>query len=102
MSARLSHPLRVRGHLRRSARISTVNRNLSDPQALLSSIETAGVAARVVNTPLEFIQDAEGDVASDIVARINDQLAELVRRIPAVSLGLRPWTPMAVKPGRAS
>jgi aminocarboxymuconate-semialdehyde decarboxylase len=66
----------------------TVNRNLSDPQALLSSIETAGVAARVVNTPLEFIQDAEGDVATDTVTRINDQLAELVSRNPGRLYGL--------------
>jgi aminocarboxymuconate-semialdehyde decarboxylase len=57
-----------------------VNRNLADPQALLASIESAGIAARVVNTPLEFIQDAEGDVAPDTITRINDQLAELVRR----------------------
>ena len=57
-----------------------VNRNLSDPQALLASIDAAGVAARVVNTPLEFIQNAEGDVAPDTVTRINDQLAELVSR----------------------
>lgn len=62
------------------AYFETVNRNLSDPQALLASLEAGGVAARVVNTPLEFIQDADGDVATHIIARINDQLAELVNR----------------------
>ena len=55
-----------------------VNRNLSDPQALLSSIETAGIAGRVVNTPLEFLQSPDDDVPPDRPRRINDQLAELV------------------------
>jgi len=55
-----------------------VNRDLADPQALLASIETAGVAARVVNTPLEFLQDSDADVPADTPRRINDQLAELV------------------------
>jgi predicted TIM-barrel fold metal-dependent hydrolase len=57
-----------------------VNRNLADTQALLSSIELGEVAGRVVNTPLEFIQDPDGDVAPDLARRINDQLAELVSK----------------------
>lgn len=57
-----------------------VNHNLSDSGALLSSIEAAGIDARVVNTPLEFIQSADGEVAPDTVTRINDQLAELVSK----------------------
>jgi aminocarboxymuconate-semialdehyde decarboxylase len=57
-----------------------VNRNLSDPQSLLSSIETAGIAARVVNTPLEFIRSGGDDVPADMPRRINDQLAELIAR----------------------
>lgn len=70
------------------AYFDAVNRNLSDPQALLSSIEMAGIAARVVNTPIEFIQDAEGEVAPDTIRRINDQLAELVGRNPGRLYGL--------------
>jgi aminocarboxymuconate-semialdehyde decarboxylase len=64
------------------AYFDAVNRNLADPKALLASLDAAGVSARVVNTPLEFIQDAEGDVAPDTIARINDQLAELAGRNP--------------------
>lgn len=59
-----------------------VNRNLSEPQALLSSIGTAGIAARVVNTPLEFLQNADDDVPIDTIRRINDHLAELVGKYP--------------------
>jgi aminocarboxymuconate-semialdehyde decarboxylase len=57
-----------------------VNRNLADSAALLSSMEKAGIAARVVNTPLEFIQDPDGDVPAGRVEQINDQMAELVGR----------------------
>src|SRR5690242_5608946 len=32
-----------------------VNRQLADPAALLASIDAAGVDARVVSTPLEFL-----------------------------------------------
>jgi hypothetical protein len=49
-----------------------VNRNLSSGNALLSSIGAAGIAARVINTPLEFIQNADGEVAPDTTQRIND------------------------------
>lgn len=72
----------------RRAYFDAVNRNLADSQALLGSIETAGITARVVNTPLEFIQDPDGDTAPDTVTRINDQLAELVRRNPGRLYGL--------------
>jgi aminocarboxymuconate-semialdehyde decarboxylase len=65
-----------------------VNRNLSEPQALLSSIQTAGIAARVVNTPLEFLQNADDDVPIDTIRRINDQLAELVGKYPGQLYGL--------------
>ena len=57
-----------------------VNRQLADPQALLSSIDAAGITARVVNTPLEFLQPPNDDVPPDLPRRINDQLAELVGR----------------------
>ncbi len=72
----------------RRAYFDAVNRNLADAQALLGSIEASGVAARVVNTPLEFIQDPEGAVAPDTITRINDQLAELVSRNPGRLHGL--------------
>jgi predicted TIM-barrel fold metal-dependent hydrolase len=65
-----------------------VNRNLSDPAALLSSIDAAGIAARVINTPLEFLQDADSDVDPDTPKRINDQLAELVAMHPRRLYGL--------------
>lgn len=65
-----------------------VNRDLSDPQALVSSIEAAGIAARVVNTPLEFLQNADVDVPADLPRRINDALAELVGRNPGRLHGL--------------
>ena len=55
-----------------------VNRNLSQAGALLSSIAAAGVAGRVISTPLEFLQSADSDVPPDTPKRINDQLAELV------------------------
>ena len=66
----------------RRAYFDRVNSNLADEQALLESIEAAGVAARVINTPLEFIQDPDGDTASDTITRINDQLAEVTSRNP--------------------
>ena len=42
----------------RRAYFDAVNRNLADPKALQASIETAGIAARVINTPVEFIQES--------------------------------------------
>ena len=57
-----------------------VRRDLADSGALLASIEHAGVVARVVNTPVEFIQSADDDLPAGMVERINDQLAELVSR----------------------
>jgi aminocarboxymuconate-semialdehyde decarboxylase len=65
-----------------------VNRDLSDPQALLSSIWKAGLAARVVNTPLEFLQNADEDVPAELPRRINDALAELAGRNPGRVHGL--------------
>jgi aminocarboxymuconate-semialdehyde decarboxylase len=59
-----------------------VNRKLVDSRALLSSMDQAGVSARVVNTPLEFMQDPDADVLPGTVERINDQLADLVSRNP--------------------
>jgi len=41
-----------------------------------------------VNTPLEFIQDPDGDIAPGTIPRINDHLAELVNRHPNRIFGL--------------
>ena len=59
-----------------------VNRLLADPGALIASIEGDGIAARVINTPLEFVQDADGKVQPDTIGRINDAIAGLVSRHP--------------------
>jgi predicted TIM-barrel fold metal-dependent hydrolase len=72
----------------RRAYFDAVNRNLADSRALLASIESAGIAARVVNTPLEFIQDPDAETSPDTIAQINDQLADLVRRNPGRLYGL--------------
>lgn len=71
-----------------AAYFAEVNRSLADTQALLSSIELGGVSARVINTPLEFIQDPDGDVTPDLIRRINDHLAELVSRHSGRLFGL--------------
>ena len=58
----------------------SLNRKLADPAALISSIEAAGLSARVVNTPLEFIRGPNGELPPHAVQRVNDDLAELVGR----------------------
>ena len=52
-----------------------INGNLQSQNSLLASIETAGIAARVINTPTAFIEDADGNIPPDAVQRINDQMA---------------------------
>jgi predicted TIM-barrel fold metal-dependent hydrolase len=64
------------------------NRNLQSPDALLSSIEASGIAARVINTPTAFIEDADGNIPSGAEQRINDQMAELVAKHPGKLYGL--------------
>lgn len=66
----------------------SVNRQLADPVALLSSLEASDIDARVVSTPIEFIADADGRVAPDLVPRINDGVARLVDRHPGRLYGL--------------
>jgi len=65
-----------------------VNRALTSRDELLASIDEAGIVARVVNTPLEFIGAADGNAAPDLIRRINDQLAELVSKHPGRLYGL--------------
>ena len=59
-----------------------INANLQSPDALLGSVETAGITARVINTPTAFIEDADGKVPADAIRRINDQMAEFVDKHP--------------------
>ena len=54
-----------------------INSNLQSQSALLASIESAEITARVINTPTAFIEDADGKVPSGAEQRINDQMAEL-------------------------
>ena len=65
-----------------------INRNLQSPDALLSSVESAGIAARVINTPTAFIEDADGKIPPGTIERINDQMAELVAKHPGKLYGL--------------
>jgi predicted TIM-barrel fold metal-dependent hydrolase len=55
-----------------------INGNLQSQSALLGSVESASMVARVINTPTAFIQDADGKVPAGAYQRINDQMAELV------------------------
>lgn len=57
-----------------------INANLASQSALMASIETASIAARVINTPTAFIEDADGNFPAEAVLRINDQMAELVTK----------------------
>jgi predicted TIM-barrel fold metal-dependent hydrolase len=65
-----------------------INGNLQSQSALLSSVETAGIAARVINTPTAFIEDADGKVPAGAYQRINDQMAELAGKHPGKLYGL--------------
>ena len=50
--------------------------------------KSAGIAARVINTPTAFIEDADGKLPPGAIERINDQMAELGRK--ASRQALRP------------
>jgi predicted TIM-barrel fold metal-dependent hydrolase len=65
-----------------------INANLASQSALTASIESAGIAARVINTPTAFIEDADGNFPAEAVLRINDQMAELVSKQPGRLYGL--------------
>jgi aminocarboxymuconate-semialdehyde decarboxylase len=65
-----------------------INRNLADQRALLSSIDEARIAARVINTPTAFLEDADGNVPAGMIPRINDAVAELVSKNPGRLYGL--------------
>lgn len=57
--------------------LEKVNANLASQSALLASVESSGITARVINTPTAFIEDNEGKVPAGAEQRINDQMAEL-------------------------
>jgi aminocarboxymuconate-semialdehyde decarboxylase len=65
-----------------------INRHLADEHGLVASIETSGLTARVINAPLQFLQDADGEVPPDVIPRLNDMIAEVVRRHPGRLYGL--------------
>jgi len=62
--------------------------NLQSQSSLLDSVEQAGIAARVINTPTAFIEDADGNIPQGAEQRINDQMAELVGKFPGKLYGL--------------
>ncbi len=65
-----------------------INGNLQSQSALLGSVETANITARVINTPTAFIEDADGKVPAGAIQRINDQMAELVGKHSGKLYGL--------------
>jgi len=65
-----------------------VNRNLADPASLLTSIETADIAGRVINTPTAFLENADGEGPTGTIERINDHIANLVAKNPGRLYGL--------------
>ena len=65
-----------------------ITANLQSQDSLLGSVETAGIAARVINTPTAFLEDADGNFPADSERRINDQMAELVAKFPGKLYGL--------------
>lgn len=65
-----------------------VNRQLVSRAALLGAVEEAGLTARVISTPLEFVRAAAGAVTIDTVRRINDETSALVHQHPGRLFGL--------------
>ena len=70
------------------AAVEALNRNLQSQDALLASINSAGIAARVINTPTAFIEDADGKLPPGTIPRVNDQMAELVAKHTGKLYGL--------------
>lgn len=57
-----------------------LRKNMTDASALIASVDEAGIAARVINTPTAFIEDKDGNVPPGTHQKINDELAKLVSR----------------------
>src|ERR1041385_3421497 len=54
--------------------VEALNRNLQSQDALLSSVESAGIAARVINTPTAFVEDADGNIPPGVTDRKSTRL----------------------------
>src|SRR6185295_10706324 len=65
-----------------------INANMQSEAALLASIESAGIAARVINSPTAFLEDADGNPPADATRRINDQIAETCSKHASKLYGL--------------
>src|SRR5437763_12175597 len=65
-----------------------INGNLQSQTALIDSVETASITARVINTPTAFIEDADGKVPAGTIERINDEVADLVGKHSGKLYGL--------------
>ena len=65
-----------------------IDAQLADQRALIESLDQTGVAARVINTPTAFLEDADGEVPKGTIPRINDEVATLVSKNPGKLYGL--------------
>ncbi|MDR7151340.1 aminocarboxymuconate-semialdehyde decarboxylase [Hydrogenophaga palleronii] len=65
-----------------------VSRRLTQEEALLASLQTAGITSRVINTSLEFVLAPGEEADLDTVRRINDSIADVTHRHSAVLHGL--------------
>jgi aminocarboxymuconate-semialdehyde decarboxylase len=65
-----------------------VSRRLTQEEALLASLQTAGITSRVINTSLEFVLAPGEEADLDTVRRINDSIAGVTHRHSAVLHGL--------------
>jgi aminocarboxymuconate-semialdehyde decarboxylase len=65
-----------------------VSKRLTQEEALLTSLQTAGVKSRVINTSLEFVLAPGEEASLEIVQRINDALADVTHRHSTVLHGL--------------
>jgi len=72
-----------------------INANMQSESALLASIESAGIAARVINSPTAFIEDADGNPPADAARRLNDQVAETCAKHSGKLYGLATVDPFA-------
>lgn len=65
-----------------------VSKRLTQEEALLTSLQTAGVKSRVINTSLEFVIAPGEEASLEIVQRVNDALADVTHRHSTVLHGL--------------
>ena len=70
------------------SRWERINRRLADPAALLESIESADITARVVNIPTALFAEAGQTFAADLFEQVNDEMALLVTGQPGKLHGL--------------